>query len=42
LLGRATVLAVQFASTPEPDFVGVTPEELSYEETASEASRVSE
>ena len=40
LLGHATVLAVQFATTPEPDFAGVTPEELPYEESAPEATGV--
>lgn len=30
MLQRSTILAVQFAVTPEPDFAGVTPEELPY------------
>ena len=31
LLGRSTVTAAQFASDPEPDFVGLGPDELPYD-----------
>lgn len=30
--GKESVLAVQFDSDPEPDYVGVTPDELPYED----------
>ena len=35
LLGHTTIEAVQFTQDPEPDYIGVTPEELSYEEDES-------
>lgn len=35
LLGHTTIEAVQFTQDPEPDYVGVKPEELSYEEDES-------
>lgn len=35
LLGHTTIEAVQFAHDPEPDYVGVTPEELPYPEDES-------
>ena len=31
LLGKMTIAAVQFASDPEPDFVGFGPDELPYD-----------
>ncbi len=40
LLGHATIEAIQFATTPEPDFVDVEPDELPYDEAASEAPPV--
>jgi len=33
LLGRATIEAVQFEEDPAPDYVGVRPSELPYDET---------
>lgn len=32
LLGRATIEAVQFTEDPEPDYIGVHPNELPYDE----------
>ena len=34
LLGRATIEAVQFAGDPDPDYVGVHPDELPYDEAS--------
>ena len=39
LLGHATIEAVQLASDPEPDFVGVEPDELPYDETEQPVER---
>ena len=36
LLGRATIEAVQFTDDPEPDYIGVSPNQLPYDETATE------
>jgi hypothetical protein len=36
LLGRATIEAVQFTDDPEPDYVGVRPNQLPYDETGAE------
>lgn len=36
LLGRATIEAVQFTDDPEPDYVGVHPHELPYDEAPSD------
>ena len=35
LLGNPNIKAVQFTQDPEPDYIGVTPEDLSYEEDES-------
>jgi len=35
LLGHPSIEAVQLTQDPEPDYIGVTPEELSYEEDES-------
>jgi len=35
LLGHSCIEAVQFTHDPEPDYIGVKPEELSYEEDES-------
>lgn len=35
LLGQATIEAVQFIVDPEPDYVGVSPDKLPYEESTS-------
>ena len=32
--GRETITAVQFGQDPEPDYVGIPPDELPYEEDA--------
>lgn len=40
LLGHTTIEAVQFANDPEPDFVGVGPDELPYEDTSPAAPQV--
>ena len=37
LLGRATIEAVQFSDDPDPDYVGLHPNELPYDEGASDA-----
>ena len=37
LLGRSTVEAVQFTRDPEPDYIGVHPEKLPYDEAPSHA-----
>jgi hypothetical protein len=39
LLGRATIEAVQFTDDPEPDYVGVAPNELPYEEVPDESPK---
>jgi hypothetical protein len=36
LLGRATIEAVQFTNDPDPDYVGVEPNELPYDEAPNE------
>jgi hypothetical protein len=36
LLGRATIEAVQFTGDPEPDYIGVHPHELPYDEAPYE------
>jgi hypothetical protein len=36
LLGRATIEAVQFADDPAPDYVGVHPDQLPYDEVHDE------
>ena len=36
LLGRTTIDAVRFTRDPEPDYVGVSPQELPYDETPDE------
>lgn len=36
LLGRATIEAVQFIHDPEPDYVGVSPNQLPYDDTTTE------
>ena len=38
LLGRATIEAVQFSDDPDPDYVGLHPSELPYDEAVSNAS----
>jgi hypothetical protein len=38
LLGRATIEGVRFAEDPEPDYVGVHPNDLPYDETLDEAA----
>ena len=35
LLGRATIEAVRFSVDPEPDYVGVSPDKLPYQEATS-------
>ena len=40
LLGRATIEAVQFTDDPEPDYVGVRPNQLPYDETCNERGNV--
>ena len=35
LLARSTIKAVQFRDDPEPDYVGVSPDDLPYEERLS-------
>ena len=40
LLGRATIEAVQFRGDPEPDYVGVRPNELPYEDTPDKPANV--
>jgi hypothetical protein len=40
LLGRATIEAVQFTDDPDPDYVGVPPNQLPYDETSNEAGNV--
>ncbi len=40
LLRRSTVDAVQFANDPDPDFVGVEPDDLPYEDSLGEAPLV--
>ncbi|HWW00469.1 MAG TPA: hypothetical protein VNZ64_12285 [Candidatus Acidoferrum sp.] len=40
LLGRATIEAVQFTDDPEPDYVGVHPNELPYDETLNKPPTV--
>jgi hypothetical protein len=35
LLGNPNIKAVPFTQDPEPDYIGVTPEDLSYEEDES-------
>jgi len=37
LLGRATIEAVQFTNDPEPDYVGVHPNELPYDQTPNKS-----
>ena len=39
LLGRATIEAVQFANDPEPDYVGRSPDELSYDEAPTDRGK---
>ena len=36
LLGRGTIEAVRLTHDPEPDYVGVSPEDLPYDDTANE------
>ena len=33
MLGKATIVAVQFADDPDPDYVGVDPDDLPYDES---------
>jgi hypothetical protein len=40
LLGRATIEAVQFTDDPEPDYVGVHPDQLTYDKAPDEAANV--
>ena len=40
LLGQATIEAVQFTDDPEPDYVGVRPNQLPYDETGNEPGNV--
>ena len=40
LLGRATVEAVQFTDDPKPDYVGVSPNELPYDEAPNGATNI--
>jgi hypothetical protein len=40
LLGRATIEAVQFTDDPEPDYVGVHPNELPYHEAPNKPVNV--
>jgi hypothetical protein len=40
LLGRGNIEAVQFTDDPEPDYVGVHPNELPYDETPNEPANV--
>ena len=40
LLGRTTIDAVRITRDPEPDYVGVSPQELPYEETPDEPTNV--
>ena len=39
-LGRATIEAVRFTDDPAPDYVGVHPDELPYDDTPSHATSV--
>lgn len=39
LLGRLTIEAVKFTDDPAPDYVGVHPNELPYDETSNEATK---
>ena len=39
--GRTTIEAVQFTCDPEPDYVGVPPSELPYEEVFNDPTKVS-
>lgn len=41
LLGRATIRAVQFKDDPEPDYVGVRPDALPYDDAPNEGARPS-
>jgi hypothetical protein len=38
LLGRSTIEAVQFADDPAPDYVGVHPDQLPYDEVRNESA----
>jgi len=40
LLGRSTIEAVQFTGDPKPDYIGVHPDELPYDEASSHATKV--
>ena len=40
LLGRTTIEAVQFTDDPEPDYVGVHPNELPYDDTGNKPAIV--
>jgi hypothetical protein len=40
LLGRATIEAVQFTDDPDPDYIGVEPKQLPYDEGPSEPANV--
>jgi hypothetical protein len=40
LLGRAVIEAVQFTGDPEPDYVGMHPNELPYDENSDQSDDV--
>jgi hypothetical protein len=40
LLGRSTIEAVRFTKDPEPDYIGVHPDELPYDEVPNDATNV--
>ena len=39
LLNRSTIEAVQFAADPEPDYIGVDPDQLPYEDVPGHTTR---
>jgi len=42
LLGRSSIEAVQFTDDPKPDYIGVHPDKLPYDEASSHATNVAQ